>query len=525
MSVVTLTQGHFLPDPSFAPDYYSVSMNAESALDRRMSSANESSMSLATILLRKLPKNTTPDAVRTMLLFAKDLKDTEIVPNEYDEDSGFATAIARFSSIAGASEARSMLDGKSNTAGQANMIVNVIGGPSLSGLGRRNTIDPMPARKVAHSVSPPLGGVQKPSRFNGTFQAIDKISPPVMGSPPDHPSSEPNSRIHTIFSPQSPNANLNQDRSRITGKLVIGEEGGDDETGELLKDPLAYLHSGGPFGSMRKNTNPRMPTSAFAGLSLDTSVNSPPASKFVSPRSAMNPYSAHGNFSPTIGQTSAYGAPSQPYLRHNYPPVNPADQNPPCNTLYVGNLPVDTSEDELKALFSKQRGYKRLCFRTKQNGPMCFVEFEDISFATKALNELYGVQLHNSVKGGIRLSFSKNPLGVRAGQPGSNHPSTPLSPTGPMGINAIGSMTPGGFSSANGPPPGLTMPPGMSSPHPSMMSPVGPPPPMQPMNGPFMHQSLGIGSPAGGNMRGMHNPTSSSGPNSGPMYPDYMLGR
>lgn len=70
---------------------------------------------------------------------------------------------------------------------------------------------------------------------------------------------------------------------------------------------------------------------------------------------------------------------------HNFPPRNPADYNPPCNTLYVGNLPIDTSEDELKSLFSKQRGYKRLCFRTKQNGPMCFVEFEDVSFATKAL--------------------------------------------------------------------------------------------------------------------------------------------
>jgi RNA recognition motif. (a.k.a. RRM, RBD, or RNP domain)/UBA/TS-N domain/Aft1 HRR domain len=96
--------------------------------------------------------------------------------------------------------------------------------------------------------------------------------------------------------------------------------------------------------------------------------------------------------------------------RHNYPPVNPADQYPPCNTLYIGNLPLDASEDELKAMLSKQRGYKRLVFRTKQNGPMAFVEFEDVSFATKALTELYGAPLHNSVKGGIRLSFAKNPL-------------------------------------------------------------------------------------------------------------------
>lgn len=105
------------------------------------------------------------------------------------------------------------------------------------------------------------------------------------------------------------------------------------------------------------------------------------------------------------------------------PPANPADQNPPCNTLYVGNLPPDATEQELRQLFGSQKGFKRLSFRNKNNnnsghGPMCFVEFEDVAHATRALAELYGSQLprpvgaHNT-KGGIRLSFSKNPLGVR----------------------------------------------------------------------------------------------------------------
>ncbi|SCU93181.1 LAFA_0F15082g1_1 [Lachancea sp. 'fantastica'] len=105
------------------------------------------------------------------------------------------------------------------------------------------------------------------------------------------------------------------------------------------------------------------------------------------------------------------------------PPANPADQNPPCNTLYVGNLPPDATEHELRQLFSTQKGFRRLSFRNKNtngngHGPMCFVEFEDVAYATRALAELYGRQLprsgtqHNN-KGGIRLSFSKNPLGVR----------------------------------------------------------------------------------------------------------------
>lgn len=113
---------------------------------------------------------------------------------------------------------------------------------------------------------------------------------------------------------------------------------------------------------------------------------------------------------------SPHGSVSNPDA-HKIPPPNPADQNPPCNTLYVGNLPPDTSETELKELFSRQPGYRRLCFRTKQNGPMCFVEFEDEVYAGKTLVELYGVALSNSVKGGIRLSYSKNPLGVKSRAP------------------------------------------------------------------------------------------------------------
>ena len=125
---------------------------------------------------------------------------------------------------------------------------------------------------------------------------------------------------------------------------------------------------------------------------------------------------------------------------------------------------MDTSEDELKAIFSKQRGYKRLCFRTKQNGPMCFVEFEDISFATKALNELYGQPLHNSVKGGIRLSFSKNPLGVRNGQSNSNSVQSNMNPhTALPGLGGTVGAPPG-FTTATGPPPGLSAPPGLSMP-------------------------------------------------------------
>ncbi|GEQ70023.1 hypothetical protein JCM33374_g3699 [Metschnikowia sp. JCM 33374] len=146
----------------------------------------------------------------------------------------------------------------------------------------------------------------------------------------------------------------------------------------------------------------------------------------------------------TNGRSISKDVPDLSLLARVPPPANPADQNPPCNTLYVGNLPPDATETELRSLFAPQKGFRRLSFRTKNqssssssgssshnHGPMCFVEFEDVAHATIALAELYGRALPrpngSNGKGGIRLSFSKNPLGVRGpGNPrrGSTNPQT-----------------------------------------------------------------------------------------------------
>ena len=436
------------------------------------------------ITMRKLPRHTSDDALRTMLLFAKDFVSVDFVPSEFPDDHGYLSAIARFRTSTAAHEARLLLNGKQNTANEAPMIVEVIRPSPTGGLGpRRNTYDTGANRNAASSGSSTasLGGqvARQSSRFNGTFQALDRISPPGAAPPlhsggamtnGDLPGPDNLSHYQSFFPPQSPMGPGPGERQRVSGKSVIGEDGIEDEPAELLKDPVAFakndLSTAVGQGS-RRSTNPQLPTSRFAGLSLSTSTaTSPPMPGFASPRSTAPVQSPTSALSPTsigsLGPNATYQLANHHYQRHNYPPVNPADQNPPCNTLYVGNLPIDTSEDELKAMFSKQRGYKRLCFRTKQNGPMCFVEFEDISFATKALNELYGHPLHNSVKGGIRLSFSKNPLGVRTGQPGGMGPPASMSPPGaiPGSVGAGGMQS---FSTANGPPPGLAVPPGFSA--------------------------------------------------------------
>ncbi|RCI09535.1 hypothetical protein L249_3926 [Ophiocordyceps polyrhachis-furcata BCC 54312] len=412
----------YRPLPHPQSPYHSMSMShifdSEPAQPTRSTFPTSSDYG-ARVLIRGLPLNTTEESLRFMIAFTNELPNFELLP----EEDGTRSALLTFRTSTAATEVKSKLDGRN--VSDTELIVDLV---------ERSPTTPASSRQP----------------FTGSiFHLPERVSPPSTGViPPQYFLSKESSTtaatsLRSLFSSHAPIGNHRHlaDRPRISGKLLISSDmGEDDETRDLLKDPVAYAES----GAQRRATVPHLPLSRVAGLSLNTNTTSGPSS--LSYMRSQSPSSAPGP--PSLGYNSV-----GPYqARQSFPPVNPADQNPPCNTLYVGNLPIDTSEEELKAMFSKQRGYKRLCFRTKQNGPMCFVEFEDISFATKALNELYGQPLHNSVKGGIRLSFSKNPLGVRSGQGASS---------GAGGLNGamVGNLN--GFAIVHGPPPGLTAPPGL----------------------------------------------------------------
>ncbi|KAI5477038.1 RNA binding protein [Pseudohyphozyma bogoriensis] len=146
----------------------------------------------------------------------------------------------------------------------------------------------------------------------------------------------------------------------------------------------------------------------------------------------------HHQFSPPPppSQMSNRMGPTSPPMGHSMSgggiprTQNPADMNAPKNTLYVGGLPAVLPsltgpfsaahlEDSLRNVFSRCQGFRRLSFRSKSNGPIVFCEFDDTWSATQAMHDLYGSTLGGLVKGGIRLSYSKNPLGVR-GTPNTN---------------------------------------------------------------------------------------------------------
>lgn len=97
----------------------------------------------------------------------------------------------------------------------------------------------------------------------------------------------------------------------------------------------------------------------------------------------------------------------------------------------------------LRNAFSRCPGFKRLQFRNKSNGPIVFVEFVDTAHATRAMQDLYGHTLGGLVKGGIRLSYSKNPLGVRSNGLPSGNPA-PLQPGLPNPLDMPSSSSYGG---------------------------------------------------------------------------------
>jgi RNA recognition motif-containing protein len=520
-------------------------MNAfDREINTNTSQQPSASMSISTsaILIRRLPLKTTEDSLRSMVVWSKEFIEAEVLAVERSEDPGYRAAILHFKTPGGAQEAQRLLNGKPNIENDAQMIVEIFpGSPSLS---RKYLADnatnggfnggPASTASSASSAGPTP---RQSSRFNDTFQTMERISPTnnAIFASNELPNPESSTHYQSLFSPQSPIGNHLNERTRISGKSLINNDSvDDDETGELLKDPVAYAENGSSSTQARRATNPQIPISRMAGLSLNTnhSAVTPTMAGFAGSAQMTSMQPLAGAMSPTLMSNGAppiqYQLGNQHYQRHSFPPVNPADQNPPCNTLYVGNLPIDTSEDELKAMFSKQRGYKRLCFRTKQNGPMCFVEFEDVSFATKALHELYGHPLHNSVKGGIRLSFSKNPLGVRSGQgPGAPGPS---GSSGPGVMSTMSGMMTGmsgaNFSTANGPPPGLSAPPGLGPSrvqYGSIMNPMAAGTGQYGMGG-FSASGNSWNGPAYNSMAAINQAATTNGASNG-FPPAYMMGR
>lgn len=112
------------------------------------------------------------------------------------------------------------------------------------------------------------------------------------------------------------------------------------------------------------------------------------------------------------GAPSGYGGPPPPGAPRGAAPGGPSTRdNPPCNTLFVGNLGEAASEAELHTIFSPQPGFQQLKLVRGPKGISCFIEFADVPTAMACHSTQQGSVLQSSDRGGIRIQFSKNPFG------------------------------------------------------------------------------------------------------------------
>ncbi|KMZ72444.1 putative RNA-binding protein with multiple splicing [Zostera marina] len=103
---------------------------------------------------------------------------------------------------------------------------------------------------------------------------------------------------------------------------------------------------------------------------------------------------------------------SSPMPHSGYAPIQNMKDNPPCNTLFIGNLGENIVEEELRGIFNVQPGYKQMKVLHQERNTVCFIEFDDVNNATTVHQNLQGAVLPSSGRG-IRIQFSKNPFGRR----------------------------------------------------------------------------------------------------------------
>eukprot|EP00246_Nothoceros_aenigmaticus_P011393 TRINITY_DN3080_c0_g1_i1.p1 TRINITY_DN3080_c0_g1~~TRINITY_DN3080_c0_g1_i1.p1 ORF type:complete len:286 (-),score=52.59 TRINITY_DN3080_c0_g1_i1:420-1178(-) len=188
----------------------------------------------------------------------------------------------------------------------------------------------------------------------------------------------------------------------------------DAETNSVLRAEMAkknlYVKRGlssNPTESTAYDPNKRMRTAGdYTPPPYAAAQSYPPA---AAPSWGPQSYIPPGNqYDPYAGYPVAQVPPIAPA---GYAPVQNNKDNPPCNTLFIGNLGETTSEAELRGLFSNQPGFRQMKVLRQGKSTVCFIEFVDVNTAMTVHANLQGAVLTTSDRGGMRIQYSKNPYG------------------------------------------------------------------------------------------------------------------
>ncbi|KAH7564916.1 hypothetical protein JRO89_XS09G0069500 [Xanthoceras sorbifolium] len=119
---------------------------------------------------------------------------------------------------------------------------------------------------------------------------------------------------------------------------------------------------------------------------------------------APPPYDPYGGY-PVPPVPMPAPAPVPVPAPSSYVPVQNTKDNPPCNTLFIGNLGENINEEELRGLFSAQPGFKQMKILRQERHTVCFIEFEDMNSATNVHHNFQGAVIPSSGSVGMRIQY------------------------------------------------------------------------------------------------------------------------
>jgi hypothetical protein len=107
--------------------------------------------------------------------------------------------------------------------------------------------------------------------------------------------------------------------------------------------------------------------------------------------------------------------------------------NPPCNTLFIGNLSPAIDDPAIESYFRNIKGDAFVTCKVNRSNPArvsAFVQFTDVAAASEVHDTQQGKEMPGSDRGPMRIQYSRNPLGEfgkrrreEAGYPGPDMPS------------------------------------------------------------------------------------------------------
>ncbi|KAJ7544064.1 hypothetical protein O6H91_09G063300 [Diphasiastrum complanatum] len=207
--------------------------------------------------------------------------------------------------------------------------------------------------------------------------------------------------------------------SAVAAKEALNGHKFDPQTGETLHVELARANS----RSKRSRPGDRVPSSidkkyrghqdipgGYGDLGVGGNLHIPGMVNSVyNDLNGFPPSQSAGLMPPYAVQDSMHGLMMGQTVAGSQTAVN---GNPPCSTLFFGNLGPNCTEEELLQVLLRFPGLVKIKMQTRAGLPVAFVEFQDVLYSTEALGKLQNMMLPSSDNGGIRVEYAKSRMGL-----------------------------------------------------------------------------------------------------------------